>query len=108
MIDREKVNIVLVEDNINDSELIMRHLKQNKLANDVRLMKDGSEVLEYLFGKDGHGGIALDEFPHLIILDLKLPKVSGLDVLRRLKSEEKTKTIPVVILTRVLQPFLKG
>jgi two-component system response regulator len=84
--------ILLVEDNPNDAELTMRALKQRNLANQLLLCRDGAEALEY-FG-DRNNGV-----PRVILLDLKLPKVDGLEVLRQLKADERTKAIPVVVLT---------
>ena len=86
------VEILLVEDNPNDAELTLRALKQRTLANEVVLCRDGAEALEF-FAK-GSGPV-----PKVVLLDLKLPKVDGLEVLRHLKSDERTRTIPVVVLT---------
>jgi two-component system response regulator len=84
--------ILLVEDNANDAELTMRALKQRNLANQLFLCRDGAEALEY-FSDRGNG------IPKVILLDLKLPKVDGLEVLRHLKEDERTQAIPVVVLT---------
>ena len=91
------LEILLVEDNMNDAELSLYALKKFKIANSIYHARDGAEALEYLFGKaDGpeHGQI-----PRLILLDLKLPKVDGLEVLRKLKSNPATQSVPVVVLT---------
>lgn len=86
------VEILLVEDNPSDAELTLRALKQRNLANEVLLCRDGAEALEF-FAK-GSGPV-----PKVVLLDLKLPKVDGLEVLRHVKSDERTRTIPVVVLT---------
>ncbi len=93
-----EIEIILVEDNPADAELIMRTLRKHNLANHVRLAKDGAEALQMIFGNGGCG-IKPDEAPKVVLLDIKLPKVDGLEVLRRLKSDECTKDIPVVMLT---------
>jgi len=90
----QEIEILLIEDNPNDAELTLRALQQHRLANKVLVARDGAEAIEFLFG-DGHkAGV-----PKVILLDLKLPKVDGLEVLRRLKAEERTRAVPVVVLT---------
>ena len=89
-----EVEIVLVEDNPSDAELITRSLKKHNLANKITLLKDGAEALDFLFS-----GSRQAVAPKVVLLDIKLPKVDGLEVLRRMKSEPSTKDIPVVILT---------
>ena len=93
------MEILLVEDNPNDIELTLRAFKKHKLTNPVRVARDGAEALAYIFsnGQDAAGGI--EHHPKVILLDLKLPKVDGLEVLKRLKADARTKTIPVVVLT---------
>jgi two-component system, response regulator len=90
-----EVEILLVEDNPNDAELTLRALTKNNLANHVVHAKDGAEALEFIFGKNGD----VENKPKVILLDLKLPKVDGIEVLAKLKTDERTKRIPVVVLT---------
>jgi CheY-like chemotaxis protein len=92
------VEILLVEDNPNDVELTLRALRQRNLANNVHVLHDGAEALEYLFGDGPTTAHATGE-PRLILLDLKLPKIDGHEVLRRLKEDATTRNIPVVVLT---------
>ena len=94
-----EVEILLVEDNPNDVELTSRALKKHNLANKVHVVKDGAEALEYIFANGSYAHRKIEDHPKLILLDLKLPKVDGLEVLRRIKSDERTKVIPVVVLT---------
>jgi two-component system, response regulator len=94
-----EVEILLVEDNKRDAELAMRALQRRNLTNKLVWVKDGAEALEFLFGPDHTAGRGLNRRPKVILLDLKLPKVDGLEVLRRLKSDAKARTIPVVVLT---------
>jgi len=94
---KEKVEILLIEDNPADAELTLHALKQKNLANNVKVLTDGEEALDYLFGVCNLSDRA--ECPYLILLDLKLPKVSGIEVLERIRSDERTKVIPVVVLT---------
>jgi len=92
----EKVDIVLIEDNPSDVELTLHALRKHKLANCVKVLNDGEEALDYLFKQCTPGGTGC---PHLILLDLKLPKVDGLEVLQMIRSDDNTKYIPVVVLT---------
>jgi two-component system response regulator len=92
------INILLVEDNPDDVELTLHALKKNKIANPVKIVRDGQEALDYLFHK-GEYESAVYDLPNVILLDLKLPKVDGIEVLKRIKSDRRTKLIPVVILT---------
>jgi len=94
-----EVEILLVEDNPNDVELTLRALKKHNITNKVHVVKDGAEALEYIFTTGTYAGRDINHFPKVILLDLKLPKVDGLEVLRRVKSDERTKLIPVVVLT---------
>jgi two-component system response regulator len=91
--------ILLVEDNPDDEALTMRALKQSKLANEIVVTRDGSEALDFLFGSAAYEGRDVSYMPTVILLDLKLPKVSGLEVLQRLREDPRTKLIPVVVLT---------
>ncbi len=98
MTGHSEVEILLVEDNPSDVELTLRALKTRNLANQVFVARDGAEALEFFFGEQSplrDIGVA----PRVILLDLKLPKVDGLEVLRRLKGDERTRTLPVVVLT---------
>jgi two-component system, response regulator len=95
---KDKV-ILLVEDNADDELLTLRALRKNNALSEVVVARDGVEALDYLFGTGSYKGRDTEIMPHLILLDLKLPKVDGLEVLRRLRSDERTKLLPVVILT---------
>ena len=95
----QDVEILLVEDNPNDAELTMRALKKHNLANKVHLVKDGAEALDFIYAEGEYSDRELENRPNVILLDLKLPKVDGLEVLKRLKEDERTKMIPVVMLT---------
>jgi CheY-like chemotaxis protein len=91
--------ILLVEDNADDEALTLRALKKNNIKNEVVVARDGAEALEYLFGTGKYSGRNPDLIPQVVLLDLKLPKVEGLEVLRRVRADERTKRLPVVILT---------
>jgi len=91
--------IMLIEDNPDDEALTVRALKKYKIVNEVVVARDGVEALEYLFGEGAHAGRDTREMPQVILLDLKLPKLDGLGVLRRLRADDRTKLLPVVILT---------
>ncbi|MEK6697862.1 MAG: response regulator [Nitrospirota bacterium] len=91
--------ILLVEDNPDDVELTLRALKKNNILNEVVVARDGAEALDYLFGKGAYAGRDMASMPAVILLDLKLPRIDGLEVLQRIRSEERTKFLPVVILT---------
>ena len=93
------VEILLVEDNPDDVELTLRALKKNNLANKVHVVTDGAEALDFVFAKNKYSERNIEDAPKVILLDLKLPKFDGLEVLKRIKSDEKTKIIPVVVLT---------
>ena len=102
--------ILLVEDNPDDAALTLRALKKNNIRNDVVHVRDGAEALEYILCAGAHAGRDVAEAPALILLDLKLPKVEGLEVLRRIRAGPRTKTYPVVILTssKEEQDLIKG
>jgi len=93
------VEILLVEDNPADLELTMHAFKSHRLANRVHVVRDGAEAIDFLFTSGADGVRTLEEGPKVILLDLKLPKVDGLEVLRRIKSHERLRAIPVVVLT---------
>ncbi len=95
----DPVEILLVEDNPNDAELTLRSLRKNNVSNRIHLVRDGAEALEFIFGKGAYGGRSLRDGPKVILLDLKLPKVDGLEVLRQIKNDQQARKIPVVILT---------
>lgn len=99
MVNADAVDILLVEDNPNDLELALRALKKHNLANNVIVARDGAEALDFIFGTGSYAHRQIEKIPKLVLLDLKLPKVDGLEVLRRIKADERTKTIPVVVLT---------
>lgn len=94
-----EVEILLVEDNPDDVELTLRALKRHNLTNNVHVVKDGVEALEYIFANGAYSHRKIEDRPKVILLDLKLPKVDGLEVLRQIKSSDKTKMVPVVVLT---------
>lgn len=95
----EMVEILLVEDNPNDAELALHALRRNNLANRIHLVRDGAEALEFIFATDRYARRSIENMPRVILLDLKLPLVDGLEVLRQVKHDDRTKTIPVVVLT---------
>ncbi len=91
--------ILLVEDNADDEALTLRALNKNKIANKIVVVRDGAEALDYLFSAGAHADRDVNEKPQVILLDLKLPKVDGLEVLRRLRADPRTHMLPVVVLT---------
>ena len=106
---RDKI-ILLVEDNPDDELLTLRALRKNNVLNKVEVARDGVEALDYLFGTGRYSGRDTAVMPQLILLDLKLPKIDGLEVLKRLRADERTRLLPVVILTssREEQDMLDG
>ncbi|HEV2664645.1 MAG TPA: response regulator [Blastocatellia bacterium] len=99
MVNADPIEILLVEDNPQHVELTLRALRKHNLANNVLVAKDGAEALEFIFATHRYQQSQIENGPKVILLDLKLPKVDGLEVLRRLKSDERTKSIPVVVVT---------
>jgi two-component system, response regulator len=91
--------ILLVEDSSNDEELTLLALKASNIANRVVVTRDGSEALDYLFGRRAYAGRDTKDVPQVVLLDLNLPKIGGLEVLRAIRADERTKLLPVVILT---------
>ena len=91
--------ILLVEDNPDDEMLMLRALEKNRIANEVVVTRDGAEALDFLFGQGKFEGRDTSQTPQLTLLDLKLPKISGLEVLRQIREDERTKYMPVVVLT---------
>ncbi|HBH85781.1 MAG: two-component system response regulator [Bacteroidetes bacterium GWE2_41_25] len=95
----EQIEILLIEDNPDDAELTIRALKKHNLANKLVWVKDGAEAMDFIFAAGAYTGQSPKNHPKLILLDLRLPKVDGLEVLQKIKSDEQTKLIPVVVLT---------
>lgn len=95
----EKKTILLVEDNPDDETLTLRALSKNNILNTVDVVRDGAEALDYLFAAGAHANRDVSRQPSVVLLDLKLPKVDGLEVLRRLRDDDRTRLVPVVILT---------
>jgi two-component system response regulator len=95
----DPIEILLVEDNPNDEELTLYALKKNNIANRIQVVRDGAEALEYLFCTGAYAHREINNPPKVVLLDLKLPKVDGLEVLERIKTDMRTRTIPVVVLT---------
>jgi len=95
----EPILVMLVEDNVDHAELVMRTLEDHRIANKVRHFLDGQSALDYLFRREGFSSRKDNPRPHVILLDLRLPRVDGIDVLKAIKESEELKTIPVVVLT---------
>jgi two-component system, response regulator len=91
--------ILLVEDNPSDEKLTVRAFKKSGIANEIFVVRDGAEALDYVFGTGPYAGRDTTQLPSIILLDLKLPRIEGLEVLRRIRADERTSVIPVVILT---------
>jgi len=96
---RTEIQILLVEDNSSDAEMTISALKKNGLANRLLHVKDGAAALDYIFAEGTYAGRQVEDTPRLILLDLKMPKVNGIEVLEKIRADERTKRIPVVILT---------
>ena len=94
-----ETEILLVEDSPYDAELTIRELRRHHLANKLVHLKDGAEALEFIFGTGAYAGRDTSQHPKVVLLDLKLPKVDGLEVLKAIKTDERTRTIPVVVMT---------
>jgi CheY-like chemotaxis protein len=94
-----EVEVLLVEDNPNDAELTMRALKKRNLANKLFHVKDGAEAIDFVFAQGAYLNRRVENGPKVVLLDLKLPKVDGIEVLRRIKSDDRTKKIPVVVMS---------
>lgn len=99
MSDTELIDILLVEDNPQDLELALRALQKANVGNRIQIARDGAEALDFIFCEGPHAGRKFHQGPKVILLDLKLPKVDGLEVLQKIKADERTRTIPVVVLT---------
>ncbi len=93
------IDILLVEDNADDIELTLHALKRNNLANAVHIVRDGEEALDFIFCRGRYAERLLNDAPKVVLLDLKLPKVDGLEVLRAMKNDKRTKAVPVVVMT---------
>jgi len=99
MTETNEIEILLVEDNQDDLDMTLRALSKSNLANRIQVARDGAEALEFIFAEGPHTGRQIANGPRVILLDLKLPKIDGLQVLKRVKSDPRTRTIPVVMLT---------
>ncbi|HEY4128850.1 MAG TPA: response regulator [Gammaproteobacteria bacterium] len=95
----DEMMILIVEDNPDDEEMTLRSLSQAGLANDVQVVRDGVEALDFLFGTGPYAGRDMTRMPTVMLLDLKLPKLNGIDVLNRMRKDDRTRNLPVVILT---------
>jgi two-component system response regulator len=95
----DAVEILIVEDNPTDLELTLRALKEHNLCNSVHVARDGEEALDFIFCREKFAGKRLDELPRVILLDLKLPLVDGLEVLRQVRADPRTQRVPVAVLT---------
>lgn len=95
----DEVEILLVEDNPSDLEVALRALKDQNICNKVQIARDGEEALDFIFCRGPHAGRNIDELPRVILLDLKLPLIDGLEVLRQIRADARTRRVPVVVLT---------
>lgn len=99
----QPIFIVLVEDNPADAELAIRALRRSRIANHIELLQDGAEALDFIFCREAYSHRQITDHPKIILLDLKLPKVSGLEVLRQIKSDPRTQMIPIIVMTSSAQ-----
>jgi two-component system response regulator len=99
MINQDYIDILIVEDNANDAELAILALKGENLANNLIWLKDGVQALDFIFAEGEYIGRDIEKRPKIILLDLKMPRVGGIEVLRRIRADERTKSIPVVVMT---------
>jgi len=97
--DQTKTDILLIEDNIDDADLTIRALRKNNIIHSLVHLKDGEEALDYIFCKGNFANRDSSDLPKMIILDLKMPKIDGIEVLNKIKSDVRTKIIPVIVLT---------
>lgn len=104
MMSDRQIDILLVEDNASDSELILRALKKTELCQQIESVRDGAEALDYIFCSGRYKNRSEEDLPTFILLDLKLPKIDGLEVLKRIKVESRTRSIPVVVFTSSQEP----
>ncbi|MGZ7210039.1 MAG: response regulator [Methanobacterium sp.] len=95
----DEIEVLLVEDNETDAELTIRALKKKNLANNLVWVKDGEEALEFIFATGRYSEREIQDLPKLVLLDLRMPKVDGMEVIRRIKADERTNKIPIVVLT---------
>ena len=102
----ESPEILLVEDSPQDAELTIRAIRKQHVANEIQVLEDGAAALDYVFGRGQYAGRNLNHMPRVILLDIKLPKLNGLEVLRALKADARTRSIPVVIVTFALRRYL--
>lgn len=100
MVNHNEVDLLLAEDNANDAELAIRELRKHNLANNLFHVRDGEEALHFIFGTGPFEGLrSAERPPKVILLDIQMPKVNGIEVLQKIRSDERTKTVPVVMLT---------
>jgi CheY-like chemotaxis protein len=99
MSENKEVEILLVEDNQDDLDMTLRSLRKANLANHIQIARDGAEALEFIFCQGAHAGRKIEHIPKVVLLDLKLPKIDGMEVLKRVKGDPRTKMIPIVMLT---------
>lgn len=95
----QEIEVLLVEDNSSDAEMTIRALRKNNLTNKLVHLRDGAEALDFLFAEGNHSNRTIENYPKVILLDLKMPKINGTQVLEKIKMDERTKKIPVIVLT---------